>query len=174
MVKINKIDLAALKMKLNYDPESGLITWTKSPRYDIPAGAVAGSQLLNGFGNEYLTIKVSGRRYLAHRVAWAIYNNTEDFGVIDHINGNGLDNSIDNLREVTSAQNSRNMKLSTRCQTGLMGVSFDKKYNGWRVKIGRNGNLCKSFYFKDFFEAACMRKSLENKFNFDTNHGVRT
>jgi hypothetical protein len=174
MVKINKIDLATLKMKLNYDPESGLITWIKSPRYGIPAGAVAGGQLLNGCGNEYLTIKVSGKRYLAHRVAWAIYNNTEDFGVIDHINGNGLDNSIENLREVVSAQNSRNMKLSTRCRTGLMGVSFDKKYNGWCVKIGRNRNLCKSFYFKDFFEAACMRKSLENKFNFDTNHGVRT
>jgi len=174
MLRINKIDLENLREWLSYNPETGTITWLKSPRYGIKTGDQAGALLLNGCGNEYLSIKLSKQRVLAHRAAWALHFNTDIFGVIDHKNGNSLDNSIGNLREVCSAQNSRNMKMSKRCTTGIMGVSFDKKYNGWRVKIGRNNSLSKSFYFKDFFEAVCKRKSLENQFKFDSNHGVRT
>ena len=92
MVKINKINLDTLRLWLKYDSDSGKITWLKSPRYGIVVGSIAGTALLNGFGNKYISIKVSGERYLAHRVAWAMHNNVEEFGVIDHKNGNGLDN----------------------------------------------------------------------------------
>jgi hypothetical protein len=60
-----------------------------------------------------------------------------------------------------------------KVKAGIMGVSFCNKYNGYRVKIGRNRTISKAFYFKDFFEACCARKSLENEFNFDKNHGKR-
>lgn len=173
MIRRNEIDLNLVSEWLSYDSESGLITRKKSPKIGVISGDCAGTSLLNGCGNEYKSITIKGKRYLAHRVAYAIYNSVSLFGVIDHINGNGLDNRICNLRCTTTRQNARNMRMSSRCKTGIMGVSYDKKYGGWVVKIGRNGDLSKRFYFRDLFSAACKRKSLENQFNFDKNHGVR-
>lgn len=169
----NEINLNAVRKWLAYDAESGNFYWKISPAGRVNAGKLAGTLLLNGCGNRYLSITVEGKRYLAHRLVAALFMNASKEDFVDHINGNGLDNRVENLRLVTKRQNSRNMKISVRSKTGIMGVSFCKKYNGYRVKIGRNDNLSKTFYFRDFFEACCKRKSLEREFGFDINHSKR-
>lgn len=169
----NEIDINAVNKWLSYDGNSGNFQWKESRMHKIKAGDTAGTLLLNGCGNRYLSIKIEGKRYLAHRIVATLFLGAKPSDFVDHINGNGLDNRVENLRLVSKKQNSRNMKISVRCKTGIMGVSFCSRYNGYRVKIGRNNTISKSFYFKDFFEACCARKSLENKFNFDKNHGKR-
>lgn len=169
----NLIDVDAVNKWLLYENQSGIFYWKKSPMYKVKAGDKAGALLRNGCGNNYLTITVHGKRYLAHRIVATLFLGANPSDFVDHINGNGLDNRVENLRLVSKKQNSRNMKISARCKTGIMGVSFCSKYNGYRVKIGRNKTISKAFYFKDFFEACCARKSLENEFNFDKNHGKR-
>lgn len=63
--------------------------------------------------------------------------------VIDHIDGNGLNNCRANLRVVTIAQNSQNRKGASRRNktSGIRGVSWDQSRQKWRatVAISENG-----------------------------------
>lgn len=45
---------------------------------------------------------------LAHRVIYAMHCNHWDFEIVDHIDGDRLNNKIDNLRQCTNAENIRN------------------------------------------------------------------
>lgn len=59
--------------------------------------------------------------------------------VIDHVDGNGLNNTRANLREATPSQNNMNAKRPLSNTTGYKGVS--PTYNGkkWRARIKVNG-----------------------------------
>ena len=46
--------------------------------------------------------------------------------LVDHINGNGLDNRRENIRLCTKADNQRNQRRNSKNTTGYKGVSFDK------------------------------------------------
>jgi len=59
--------------------------------------------------------------------------------VVDHINGNTLDNRKCNLRICTQAENMRNQKKSTRNTSGYKGVSWSKKDKVWMARIAKNG-----------------------------------
>jgi hypothetical protein len=56
----------------------------------------------------YLTGAINGRRYLAHRVIWKMVHDEEP-DVIDHINHIKDDNRLANLRNVSFAENCRNL-----------------------------------------------------------------
>jgi hypothetical protein len=124
---------ARLHEVLSYDPESGEFYWRNSPTARIPAGARAGTPHNRG----YRQILVDARRYLSHRLAW-LYT----FGVwpdeVDHINGVKDDNRIANLRDVSHAQNQRNMKLRKDSSTGIKNV-FQTDGGKWCAYITLNG-----------------------------------
>lgn len=70
-------------------------------------------------------IIVNNSSYLAHRIIWemhhgAIQNNMS----IDHINGNSLDNNINNLRLVPHKINVRNCKQRIDNKSGAVGVVY--------------------------------------------------
>jgi len=48
--------------------------------------------------------------------------NTPDGMQVDHINGEGLDNRRENLRNCTNTENQHNQKLSKKSTTGFKGV----------------------------------------------------
>lgn len=58
--------------------------------------------------------------------------------IVDHINGNRLDNRRENLRICTAQQNSFNKKLEMRNQTGFKGVCWHSPLNKWRARIKVN------------------------------------
>lgn len=67
-----------------------------------------------------------------HRV---ILNPPKD-KVVDHINGNGLDNRKVNIRICTQAENIANSRLSRRNTSGYKGVAYYKKLGKWAARIG--------------------------------------
>lgn len=86
---------------------------------------------------------------------WVLEQNGIDaIDEIDHINRNGLDNRLCNLRAASGSQNQWNQALKNNNKSGYKGVSWYKKYNKWRSQISIN-NKCKHIgYFDDIIEAA--------------------
>jgi len=74
--------------------------------------------------------------------------------IIDHKNGNFLDNTRENLRKCTASQNSMNQKLSIRNTSGYKGVSWTKNRNKFKASIGLKGKLIYLGYFKCPIQAA--------------------
>lgn len=70
----------------------------------------------------YLKVTYRGTQYLQHRVAWFLHYGTQPPDVIDHVNGNGLDNHIVNLREATTSTNQMNIKATSKSTTGVKGI----------------------------------------------------
>jgi len=58
---------------------------------------------------------------------------------VDHINGDSLDNRIENLRLVTNHQNCFNRKINSNSTSGLKGVTWNKKDQRWRAQIRFDG-----------------------------------
>ena len=102
---MTKADLTPERLRevLDYDPETGAFTWLKQLKHTRPIGSKAGT--LRG---NYMQIGIDQTRYYAHRLAWFWANGTWPEKQIDHINRNGLDNSILNLRDVSASANCRN------------------------------------------------------------------
>lgn len=103
---------------------------------------------------------------------------TDDSLVVDHIDGIGLNNTLDNLRLVTQQVNSLNRKKLCNNTTGVTGVSFhtrDQYYSAYTEYEGKGRLEC--FYLKDygsqaFHEAVKARKKYEQSNNSITErHG---
>jgi len=74
--------------------------------------------------------------------------NPDDDFVVDHINGNRLDNRKDNLRICTNAENLRNRKRNVTNSCGYKGVYFAKGFHRnkpWRAEIVLDGKKIQSW-----------------------------
>lgn len=78
--------------------------------------------------------------------------------MIDHINGNCLDNRRKNLRFCNKSQNGTNSKLPKNSTSGYKGVTYYKRYEQygtpWMAQIGFNWKHTTIGYFKTPKEAA--------------------
>lgn len=113
---------------LNYDPETGIFSWTDKA-YKNVKGKKAGYPN----ANKYLKIRINYKQYSLHRIAWLIVYGVWPENQIDHIDGNRQNNKIANLRDVSGSMNQHNRK-------GFMGVVKNKN-NGkpFRARIKVNG-----------------------------------
>jgi len=128
------ITQAELKQLLDYDPDTGVFTWRAGNDRNVKAGDVAGT--INNRG--YRAIKVKGKVYQAHRLAW-LYVHGEWPRVIDHREGNKLDNRISSLKEGSQRENSQNTHKHRNGR--LVGCYFHKKSQKWLAQIEINGTL---------------------------------
>lgn len=101
-----------------YDETSPTCLRWSVKRGKVNIGDVAGSIASDG----YYQIKINYKVYKAHRVILNLHGISTEGLVVDHINGNPLDNKISNLRVVTQHVNNQNKHKSTS-NTGLIGVN---------------------------------------------------
>ena len=70
-------------------------------------------------------VTYSGKTYPIHRVIWTLeVGEIPDEFIIDHIDGNPFNNTLENLRCIHSFDNPRNAKKRKDNKTGLTGVSI--------------------------------------------------
>jgi hypothetical protein len=75
--------------------------------------------------------------------------------VVDHINGDSLDNRRANLRIATRRQNMCNRrKTRSKTSSKFVGVTLDKRCNRWRADIRHHGRRIFLGYFDSEIEAA--------------------
>jgi hypothetical protein len=89
------------------------------------------------------------RKIFMHRI---ILNPTKG-KIIDHINGDSLDNRQDNLRMSTVSENQHNQKVRKNI-SGYKGVHWHKRIKKWHAKIKVEMNDIHLGYFSDRVEAA--------------------
>src|SRR5690242_9756351 len=103
--------------ELDYDPTTGIFTWSTNKSNRCKAGSVAGCDQ-----GRYWAIGLGRSVYLAHRLAWFYVTGRWPAVGIDHITGDRYDNRFCNLREATVSENARNMALRRDNRTGAHGV----------------------------------------------------
>jgi len=99
----------------SYEPETGELT-------NIATGHVYGSKKKPGVKQDrHIRVYIDGVAYQAHRIIWTMVNGPipKDM-TIDHINCDGRDNRISNLRLATMRQQLQNRREWG--QTGVKGV----------------------------------------------------
>lgn len=74
--------------------------------------------------------------------------------VVDHINGDKLDNRLQNLRFVTIKENTYNRKKKRNCTSKYKGVFWNSKNRNWRSAISKEGKKLNIGSFKLEIEAA--------------------
>ena len=86
--------------------------------------------------------------------------------LVDHGNGDSLDNRIDNLRAATKAQNAHN-KGKTRKKTSskYIGVYFNKQTKRWISQIKYKEKRIYLGYFKDEVKAAKAHDAAARKYH---------
>lgn len=129
------LSLEEAKKVIEYCPETGVLRWRITDRAKS-AGAIAGTKKPSG----YVDIKLYGKIYKAHRLAWFL-----SFGIwprfqIDHINRIRDDNRLKNLRDVTCSQNAQNRAIK-RADGSPVGASWHAKSMAWQASIRVGGKI---------------------------------
>lgn len=137
-----------LKEIILYDPLTGDFFW-KVRRGAFRAGSKAGH--IDNTG--YLRIRI-GKLYQAHRLAWLYCYGYWPKKYIDHIDGNKLNNKIENLRDVSHTTNVRNAHKAK-------GYSWMKSRNKYIAYIVINKKQKHLGYFEN--EKDARRAYLEAK-----------
>jgi hypothetical protein len=144
---------ARLKEVLSYNENTGILAW-KVDKRSVKKGTIAGS-ITNSDG--YVHVGIDGKLYQGHRLAWLYTYGAFPTKVIDHINHNRTDNRINNLRDVSVAENNKNRRsyggIVGYRNFGIRWVENNKKY---RVHIYIDNVQKHLGYFKDFFEGCCV------------------
>ena len=91
-------------------------------------------------GNTYYAKRTTGKDYKViivhmHRVISNVPTNK----IVDHVDGNGLNNQKDNLRVCNKAQNGMNRPKQNNNTSGYKGVGWDKSRNKWKAQITLDG-----------------------------------
>ena len=73
--------------------------------------------------------------------------------VVDHIDGNGLNNSKSNIRLCSRAENLRNRGRQVNNTSGYSGVAWNKRHRYWEVYIKAGGGRIRLGYFRDKIDA---------------------
>jgi hypothetical protein len=133
--------LDAIKL-FEYDPISGRLEWA------VTQGKVRkGSEITSD-------VKVTGLRYAPHRVIWLLMTGKLPKDLIDHVNGNHLDNRWDNLRQATNQQNQFNKQGYGSFAKGVVFKSDGYRSKPWSARIRINGKKITLGSFKTHDEAA--------------------
>jgi HNH endonuclease/AP2 domain len=123
-----------LREVLHYDPETGEFRWLQRVSSAFHIGDLAGS-----LSHRYRCIRIDGRTYTAHQLAWLYMKGEWGRPMIDHRDRDPTNNRWDNLRLATFSHNSANRRRHRNNTSGFKGVRFDRQTGKWIARIWKDG-----------------------------------
>lgn len=164
--KVSTKELDLIREFILYAPGSGSL-YSKKERHTCPIGTKLGS-----ISCGYLQIKIKQKKYYAHRIAWFLFHGEWPKDQVDHIDGNRLNNKIENLRIVDRYGNNHNRPQH---RAGLLLGTHQLKNGKWRARTPskylnhQTGIRITLGYYKTMEEAGqavinyCSRQKEEDK-----------
>ena len=159
---------AELKTLMDYDPVTGIFVRKIHRNHNAKIGDIVGCLDHRG----YISTTINKQYYSIHRLAFLYMTGSFPKEHVDHINHDRSDNRWDNLREANIPLNGKNQKKHVTNTSGCPGVYWHAKNSAWTAVIIVNNKRKYLGITKDFFEAVCLRKSAEQRYNFHPNHGT--
>lgn len=180
--KIPDLSPEVISELLSYDRDTGKLYWKVRekkwfhPRHNYKTQKIwnkryAGKQAINCKRRGYLVGGILGYTMPAHRLAWVIGYGFWNFTDIDHIDGNPENNKLENLRMVSHQENTKNQKLRSTNNTGVLGVDFRKETGKYRARIMVDGKTINLGEYDQLERAARVRLEAEKLYGFHPNHG---
>lgn len=114
----------------------------------------------------YRYFSLNGKSWLLHRAIYTMHHGLPNKEV-DHINGDKLDNRIENLRPATSSQNKHNARPRGG-NSKHKGVYWNSKDKRWRAQASLNGTVKYLGNFKNETDAAQAYNEFAEKY-YDLN-----
>ena len=110
----------------------------------------------------YRIVGINYKRHMVHRLVWVMHGN-EPVPLLDHIDGNKLNNRIENLRPATKSQNMMNAAPYRSNTSGIKGVSWISTIKRWTGQVTYQGKIYKAGVFRDKEECAIAVRILREK-----------
>lgn len=176
-MKIASLTQQQLFELVTYDATTGEMHWKKRPLSYFTTrrawsiwNAQYPGKLMGCNYQRYRVANICGKTMRIHRLAWLyVYGSLPH--MIDHINGDGTDNRIENLREVTHSVNAQNAKRPNDNTSGSIGVSWDKRRSKWRAYITINQKRIELGNYPHKHDAITARLEAATRYGFHPNHG---
>jgi hypothetical protein len=131
-----------------FEHVDGKLFWRVN-RGRVHVGDEAGALAPNG----RIYVQADGKKHLVHRVIWFFHHN-EVPEFLDHIDGNPLNNRIENLRPATKAQNAMNRKVRADSLTGVKGIMKKGKKFGASIYLNNKPVYLGTFETAELAKAA--------------------
>lgn len=109
------------------DTSPTCIRWISDMKNKAKAGSPAGHIPKSSNKHKYCYVEIGGEAYAVHRVVWVLHNKTlSTTDMIDHVDGNKLNNCIENLRITDAKKNSHN-RLGKIPNSGFRNIGAHRR-----------------------------------------------
>jgi hypothetical protein len=157
----NKYTVLGDKVVIELPSRSGMLKCTIISLSDL--------ELVSSYeGTWCVHLKDNGTMYAIARGGIKLHRfvtNAPEDKVVDHRDGNGLNNTRNNLRVCTQAENLQNRNKYSTNKSGHKGVAWYKPYGKWRATIGIKGKQKHLGYFDNIEDAIEARRVAEEKYH---------
>jgi hypothetical protein len=153
------------------DQATGELTWKTRPvshfsnahRANRSNSQFSGKRAGNLTARGYLEVGVGGKSIRLHRIVFFMATGINPGGqMIDHADGDRLNNRPENLRLATREENGRN-RYSSSARSGHRGVSYHRKTGKWQARIRIDGKEKSLGLFNDIETASAVAKQARDK-----------
>lgn len=134
-----------IRNAFDYEKETGHLIWKNPPpQHAEKKGRIAGCINKGKNGNkDYWQVRCFGGTFKRSRIVFLYHHGRWPNPMVDHEDGNSLNNRIGNLRECTNSQNTMNSNNKHR-SNGLPRNVYRTKQGHFMVRMSVSG-LWKSF-----------------------------
>lgn len=122
---------------IEYNPDTGFLTWKKSPDEVKKIGDIAGYTP----SHTYARVRIDGKMFFSHKVAWFLYYGKYPKEYIRHIDGNKANNKINNL-SIGRKSTRKEIDVSVP-----LFVQYVRNSDKWKLFYKKNGRKVTVKYY---------------------------